>query len=519
MTTRDAGHQHPGHEHPDDTPPPRETPSSGRFGPRARPDTVRADVTARRTPEHIPGPRRHLGFPDAGAHDAGAHGGGDDVAVARLRRRLRDALAEDLPRQVEDQQRRTGAATTSQGRRELARAIAEAAIRAHCETELSVNRALVDRDREQQVLGEVLNELFGMAGLQPLLDHPTIETINVNRFDRVFVQYSDGHREQVAPIAGSNQELTDLVRVMAARASSQERRFDQGSPSVNVQLPGGERMFAVMGVTADGVTSLSIRRHGYLTVTLRDLVINGTIDAGLEAFLRALVRARKNIVLTGGTGVGKTTLLRALAAEMHPLERLVTIEDAFELGLEIDPAIHADVTAFQAREANIEGEGAISQAELVRWALRMTPDRVIVGEIRGPEVIPMCNAMSQGNDGSMATLHASSSRVAFTRLASYAAQGVERLPLEATNLLVASAVHFVVHLARGEDRRSRVVSSIREIVGADGPHIVSNEVYRPGPDRRARPVAGALRTDTLDDLVAAGFDPTLLQHPDGQWPT
>jgi pilus assembly protein CpaF len=230
------------------------------------------------------------------------------------------------------------------------------------------------------------------------------------------------------------------------------------------------------------------------------------------------VRAKKNILITGGTGAGKTTLLRALASEMDAMERIVTIEDAFELGLELDPDVHADVTAFQARDANVEGEGAISQAELVRWGLRMSPDRVIVGEIRGPEVIPMCNAMSQGNDGSMATLHASSSRIAFTRLASYAAQGVERLPLDATNLLVASAVHFVVHLARGTDRTTRVVSSIREVVGADGPQVVSNEVYRPGPDRRARPMAGALRTDTLDDLVDAGFDPGLLEQPEGWWP-
>jgi pilus assembly protein CpaF len=222
-------------------------------------------------------------------------------------------------------------------------------------------------------------------------------------------------------------------------------------------------------------------------------------------------------LITGGTGAGKTTLLRALASEMDPLERIVTIEDAFELGLDHDPDIHADVTAFQAREANVEGAGAISQAELVRWGLRMSPDRVIVGEIRGPEVIPMCNAMSQGNDGSMATLHASSSRIAFTRLASYAAQGVERLPLEATNLLVASAVHFVVHLARAEDRRTRVVSSIREVVGADGPQVVSNEVYRPSPDRRARPVAGALRSDTLNDLADVGFDSGVLENPEGWW--
>jgi Flp pilus assembly CpaF family ATPase len=215
---------------------------------------------------------------------------------------------------------------------------------------------------------------------------------------------------------------------------------------------------------------------------------------------------------------------------MDPTERIVTVEDAFELGLDSDPAVHVDVTALQAREANVEGEGAVTQADLVRWALRMSPDRVIVGEIRGPEVIPMCNAMSQGNDGSMATLHASSSAIAFTRLASYAAQGPERLPLEATNLLVAGAVHLVVHLDRvpagrapderalgGHSVRPRVVSSIREVVGADGPQIISNEIFRPDADRRARPVAGAIRSETLDDLTDAGFDPAWLARTEERW--
>ncbi|MEV8442146.1 ATPase, T2SS/T4P/T4SS family [Actinosynnema sp. NPDC051121] len=439
------------------------------------------------------------------------------ATTTRLRQYLRERLNAELPQKVADQQDRTGTTATREGRRELARNVLDEALRLHTENELAAGRQLLPREAEQRVLAEVVNELFGMAGLQPLLDDPTVETINANRWDRVFVQYDDGRRAQVGPIAGSNEELTDLVRLLAARASSQERRFDQGSPAVNLQLPGGERLFAVMGLTAGGVTALSIRRHGYLTVALPELRRRGTLDPGLEAFLRALVKARKNVLITGGTGAGKTTLLRALASEMDPLERIVTIEDAFELGLDHDPDIHADVTAFQARESNVEGEGAISQAELVRWGLRMSPDRVIVGEIRGPEVIPMCNAMSQGNDGSMATLHASSSRIAFTRLASYAAQGAERLPLEATNLLVASAVHFVVHLARAADRRTRVVSSIREVVGSDGPQVISNEVYRPGADRRARPVAGALRSDTLDDLVDGGFDPGALENPEGWW--
>jgi pilus assembly protein CpaF len=442
----------------------------------------------------------------------------DRAARDGLRQHLRAVLADELPSQVDAHEKRSGAAMTPSARRSLGEAILADAARRHSERELTANRPLVAPDVERHVVVEVLNEMFGMAGLQPLLDDPTIETINANRFDRVIVQHTDGRREHVAPIAASNDELTDLVRLLAARASSQERRFDHGSPAVNLQLPGGERLFAVMGLTADGVTSLSIRRHGYLTATLPQLRERGTIDTGLREFLRALVRARKNILITGGAAAGKTTMLRALASEMDPLERIITIEDAFELGLERDPNIHADVTALQSREPNVEGEGAVSQAELVRWGLRMSPDRVIVGEIRGPEVIPMCNAMSQGNDGSMATLHASSSRIAFTRLASYAAQGAERLSLEATALLVASAVHFVVHLGRSSDQATRVVSSVREIVDADGPLVVSNEVYRPGRDGRARPVAGALRAESLDELAAAGLDPVVLDEPEGWWP-
>lgn len=437
-------------------------------------------------------------------------------AAQRLHARLRRALATELPGRVETETGPAGALPLAR-RREIGREVIEGAVAAHSEAELVAGRELVDSGTEQGLVEQVLDEVFGLGGLQPLLDDPTVETIAVNRYDRVFLQHTDGRRTQAAPVAASNDELTDLIRTLAARASSEERRFDRGSPAVNLQLPGGERLFAVLGLTAGGVTACTIRRHGYLTATLAQLRRRGTLDPGLERFLRAIVRARKNTLITGGTGVGKTTMLRALADEMDPLERLVTIEDAFELGLGLDPARHADVTALQAREANVEGEGAIDQAELVRWGLRMSPDRVIVGEIRGPEVIPMCNAMSQGNDGSMATLHASSSKVAFTRLASYAAQGPERLPLEATALLVASAVHFVVHLDRAADRTTRVISSVREVVDAEAGSVISNEVYRRGPDRRAVPVAGALRADTLDDLVAAGFDPDLLCRPEGWW--
>ena len=435
-----------------------------------------------------------------------------DASMARLRHRLTDALSTQLP-QHPSAGSVSGATLSIEDRRALAADIVADALRRHTEAELTANRPLLEPDVEQRLVTEALDAMFGLAGLQPLLDDPSIENINVNGCDRVFLRYADGTRSSGPPIAANDQEVEELVRTLAARSSVEERRFDRGAPSVSLQLSDGSRLFAVMALTSGGRPSISIRRHRYLTVTLSDLRRLGMTDHGTSQFLEALVRARKNLLITGGTAIGKTTLLRALASVIDPAERLVTIEDAFELGLDRDPSLHPDVVALQAREANIEGHGAVSQADLVRWALRMSPDRVIVGEIRGPEVVPMCNAMSQGNDGSMATLHASSSRIAFTRLAAYAAQGPERLPLEATNLLVASAVHFVVHIAQSSDG-TRVVSSIREVVDADDRQIVSNEIYRPGPDRRA--VLGApLRAETLDDLVAAGLDPDVMNSSRG----
>jgi Flp pilus assembly CpaF family ATPase len=224
--------------------------------------------------------------------------------------------------------------------------------------------------------------------------------------------------------------------------------------------------------------------------------------------------AKKSCIICGGIGAGKTTLLRAMAADIPSTERLITIEDSLELGLDRFPDLHPDVVALEAREPNLEGEGEVSMAELVRWALRMSPDRVIVGEARGEEVLALLNAMSQGTDGSMATLHASSSRGAFSKLATYAVQAPERLPIEATNLLVANAVHFVIYLAQDGDRR--FVSSVREVIDAEGAMLISNEVFRPGPDRRAVPGA-PFRTETLDELIAVGFDPALLERPEGWW--
>jgi pilus assembly protein CpaF len=368
---------------------------------------------------------------------------------------------------------------------------------------LSAGRAPLSPAVEAAIGQAVHDELCGLGGFQPYLDDPQVENINANGCDEVFIRYAGGRRERVPPVAASDAELEELVRAVAARAGIEERRFDRGCPRLSVPLPGGGRLFAVMAVTAR--PCVAIRRDRLAAATLADLARNGTLSHDVAGFLASAVRARKNILISGGTAAGKTTLLRALAAAIPPAERLVTIEDSLELCLDRDRRAHPDVVALQAREPNVEGQGEVSLAELVRWALRMSPDRVIVGEVRGPEVVPMLNAMSQGNDGSMTTLHASYSRGAFAKLAAYAAQAQEHLRLEDTALLIAGAVHFVIQLDYAPGGQ-RVVTSIREIVDADGRQVISNEIYAPGPDRHAVPAA-PLRAATASDLAIASDFP------------
>ncbi|WP_233521694.1 CpaF family protein [Streptomyces triticagri] len=393
-------------------------------------------------------------------------------------------------------------------RRELARRLLDDEVAAHNQERLRAGRGPLAEPEQTALERAVMEALFGLGSLQELLEDDRIENIQINGADRVFVRYADGSEERRPPVAASDAELVDLVRQIAARSGLEERRFDRGSPSLNICLPDGSRLFAVMALSHR--VGLTIRRHRFKRVTMDDLVHRlGICDEPLAAFLTALVRARKNVIVGGGTNVGKTTLARGLASVIPAHERLVTVEDTFELGLHENPETHPNVMALQAREANLEGEGAVDQAELVRWGLRMSPDRVIVGEIRGAEVVPMCNAMSQGNDGSLSTIHASTSRGVFTKLAAYAAQSPERLSLEATNLLVASAVHFVVHLGWDAQGR-RAIDSVREVVDAEGAQVISNEVYRPGSDGRAVPGA-PLRTETAAELAAAGLDADALR--------
>jgi Flp pilus assembly CpaF family ATPase len=253
-----------------------------------------------------------------------------------------------------------------------------------------------------------------------------------------------------------------------------------------------------------------VRRARLARVHLDDLVRLGSVTTEVAAFLSAAVTARKNVMIAGATNAGKTTLLRALANEIPPYERLITVERALELGLGEYPDLHPNVLAFEERLPNSEGNGAISMAGLVRRSLRMNPSRVMVGEVLGDEIVTMLNAMSQGNDGSLSTIHANSSIEVFNRIATYAIQSVERLPVEATMMLIAGAIDFVVFVQKQNDvyvggTLRRFVASIREVNGVDG-RVLSSEIFAAGPDGLAVPAAPIA---CIGDLTAVGYAPGL----------
>ncbi len=423
-------------------------------------------------------------------------------------------------------------------RRELARQLALDRLREISTRRVAKGQAPLGPSDEQRLANDVLNHLFGLGRLQLLVDDPSIENIDVNGCDCVWVTYADGTKSQVDPVASSDEEFVEIIRSAAARLGLSERRFDSSHPELDLRLPNGSRLSALMSVVRRPV--VSIRRHRYVEVSLSELAEMGAFTEVVASFLSAAVRARKNIVVGGAMNSGKTTLVRALAAEIPPRERVVTIEQAFELGLDALARRHPDLVALESRTANTEGEGEISVARLVRRALRMNADRVIVGEVLGDEVLPMLNAMSQGRSGSMCTIHADSSSGVFRRLASYAIQAPERLPVESTNVLIAGAVHFAVfvevegfapdatrhdhrHLSEQTQaatdpftaderprfdavRRHRYVSSIREVVDAEGLHVISNEIFA-SPDGRHASPAAPLRSSTLEDLIDHGFEP------------
>ena len=383
--------------------------------------------------------------------------------------------------------------------------------------EISLAREVIDEERRRapdqgavafelsfeefdRVAESVIASVLGLGRLQPLLEDPDISDIHVRGAAPVWVKRRDGSRVAVEPVVDSDDELVELIRRAATRLVRNEQRFDAANPELNLQLPDGSRLFAAMAVSQH--PSLVIRRHRFEISSLDELFHRNLFDEDVHRFLVSAVRARRNIIIAGGTGSGKTTLLRALLHEVPPTERIITIEDAYELGIERFADMHPDHDALQSRPANIEGHGEISMADLARMALRMDPDRVIVGEVRGAEAFPMLMAMSQGNNGSMCTMHADSTRSVFPKLAAYVSMASTGLPVDTVNLLIASAVHFVVYVSNEEGVRR--VRSIREIVDSDGAQIVSNEIFSPSESGGCQP-AYPMREQTRRLLESYGY--------------
>jgi pilus assembly protein CpaF len=426
----------------------------------------------------------------------------DHSAVKQLRGEVGDRLA--------DQRRRDAASgmapMSGEDERQYARALIAQALEEHARSEITFGRPPPNAQEEEDLASAIYAALFGVGRLQPLLEDQQIENIDINGCDRVFIGYADGREVLGEPIADNDAELVELIQVLAAYSGLSSRPFDTANPQLDLRLPDGSRLSAVMDVTLR--PAISIRRARMGKVFLADLVGNGTMTPDLGSFLAAAVGARKNIMIAGATNAGKTTLLRALANQIPGEERLVTVERALELGLDHFPELHPNVVALEERLPNMEGQGAITMAELVRRSLRMNPSRVIVGEVLGDEIVTMLNAMTQGNDGSLSTIHSNSSLEVFNRIATYAIQSSERLPVEATHMLIAGAIDFVVFIekrnefARGGTLR-RFASSVREVTGIDG-RVLSSEVFTPGPDGRGKPHAPV---SCLDELALHGYEP------------
>ena len=357
--------------------------------------------------------------------------------------------------------------------------------------------AIPDPD-DRQIIDEAIAQVLGLGRLEPLLEDDEISDIHIRGNFPVWVKTRNGERREHPPIVHTDAELVDLIRRIASRMGHREQRFDPAHPELNLQLPDGSRLFAAMEISSH--PTLVIRRHRFEFSAIPQLVERKMMEPEVGSFLAAAVRSRKNIIVAGGTGSGKTTLLRALINEIGPLERIVTIEDAYELGIDHFQSAHPDHDALQARTANIEGHGEITMADLTRMALRMDPDRVVVGEVRGGEAFPMLLAMSQGNNGSMCTLHADSARSVFPKLLAYVSMASTGVPTETVNLLIASAIHFVVHVEVRDNVRR--ITSIHEVVDADGTAIVSNEVYSVNS---TTPQFVALRGATATQLERHGF--------------
>jgi len=319
----------------------------------------------------------------------------------------------------------------------------------------------------EMILGDVLDEVFGLGPLEPLLRDPTVSDILVNTHRQVFVERNG----QLERVPAGFQDDKHLMRVIDRIVSAVGRRVDDSSPMVDARLPDGSRVNAIIPPLAVDGPLLSIRRFPAERLKAEDLVALRTLTRPMLDFMAHCVRARLNCLISGGTGAGKTTLLNVLSSFISERERIATIEDAAELQLRQE-----HVVRLETRPPNIEGKGAVRQRQLVINALRMRPDRIVVGEVRGEEALDMLQAMNTGHDGSLTTIHANSPRDGIARIETMVAMANMSLPERAVRQQIASAIQIVVQETRMSDG-SRKVTSVSEITGMEGDVITMQEIF------------------------------------------
>jgi pilus assembly protein CpaF len=357
----------------------------------------------------------------------------------------------------------------------------------------------MERDRLAQ---EVVDEVFGLGPLEPLLHDNTVSDILVNTYNQVYVERR-GQLEKTNVVFKDNKHLMHIIDKIVSAVG---RRIDESSPMVDARLADGSRVNVVIPPLAVDGPILSIRKFGSTPLGADDLLRYGALTAPMLEVLQGAVKARLNIVVSGGTGSGKTTLLNVLSGFISPRERIVTIEDSAELQMKQE-----HVVRLETRPPNVEGNGAIRQRELVINALRMRPDRIVLGEVRGEETLDMLQAMNTGHDGSITTIHSNTPRDALARLETMAMMGEVRLPEKAIKAQIASAVHLIIQTSRMSDG-SRRVTHITELTGSSGDMISMSDIFLfekkgigPNGKVRGRFYATGIMPRFAEKLTAAGI--------------
>lgn len=343
-----------------------------------------------------------------------------------------------------------------------------AEINAIAAEELAEMGVLLNREDRQTIQDELFDEVMGLGPLEPLLRDDSIADILVNGPNRVFVER--GGRLELSPVRFKDEK--HLMRIIDKIVSAVGRRVDESTPYVDARLKDGSRFNAMVPPVAVDGSLVSIRKFKKEKLKIEDLINFGAFSDDMAKYLEAAVATRLNVIVSGGTGSGKTTTLNALSSYIDNKERILTIEDTAELQLQ---QVH--VGRMESRPANIEGKGAVTQRDCLRNALRMRPDRIIVGETRGEEVIDMLQAMNTGHDGSMTTIHANNARDAVSRLENMIAMAGIEMPLKAARAQIASAVNLIVQASRLQDGSRRLVS-ITEITGMEGEVVSMQEIFR-----------------------------------------